>query len=127
MSAGGQLEQPSEVKSSMRTGVALVVSAAAVLFSPCEPRALRAGATFKDKRRIRDVHTNDSAEPPRDIAAILSEYGGSVGAGIAEAVGRRHRRRRGSDDTICARNFAGVETRPEVPCGKRIDSEKQRC
>jgi hypothetical protein len=77
-SAGGQLEQPSEVNSSTRTGRASVldVPESVVLLSSCGFCPSTAGATFRNKKPpSNSAQTEDCLKLLRPIATILSEKG----------------------------------------------------
>ena len=70
-SAGGQLEQPSEVKSSIRTGFAFAADATGVpvLFSACRTRLLAAGARHKNAK-IRNARVEGGVETVRDMGVV---------------------------------------------------------
>lgn len=75
-SAGGQLEQPSEVNSSTRMGCAsaLDISAVEGLFSTCRARPSAVDAVCRNERpKNKTTHADDRAEPHRDMAMILDE------------------------------------------------------
>src|SRR5208282_145758 len=75
-SAGGQLEQPSEVNSSTRMGCAsaLDISAVEGLFSTCRAHPSAVDAVCRNERpKNKTAHADDRAEPHRDMAMILHE------------------------------------------------------
>src|ERR1700722_4589199 len=77
-SAGGQLEQPSEVKSSMRTGVACGDLSGSIALPACGSWAPRENTTFENNKQQNttadagaNANANDRPRDSRDTFIIL--------------------------------------------------------